>query len=202
MTGVMQTLADRLARWRWQTLAAVVALMTAAIPVQALWREWLLHHGTVVRLKAVPVDPWDLFRGAYVTLHYAVAQADMAELPGTAAVLSAIAPMDEGPVWIVVAADAPDRPLDLLPVRPVALAAGQVALAGWAERDDGARLQVSLPALERYYLAPDPAKAMEDEVRASRLSVEASVASDGTPALRGLWLEDKKIADERLFGGD
>lgn len=201
MTGVMQTLADRLARWRWQTLAAVVALMTAAIPVQALWREWLLHHGTVVRLKAVPVDPWDLFRGAYVTLHYAVAQADMAELPGTAAVLSAIAPMDEGPVWIVVAADAPDRPLDLLPVRPVALAVGQVALAGWAERDDGVLLQVSLPALERYYLAPDPAKAMEDEVRASRLSVEASVASDGTPALRGLWLEDKKIADERLFGG-
>ena len=201
MTGVMQTLADRLARWRWQTLAAVVAVMTAAIPAQALWREWLLHHGTVVRLKAVPVDPWDLFRGAYVTLHYAVAQADMAELPGTAAVLSAIAPMDEGPVWIVVAADAPDRPLDLLPVRPVALAVGQVALAGWAERDDGVRLQVSLPALERYYLAPDPAKAMEDEVRASRLSVEASVASDGTPALRGLWLEDKKIADERLFGG-
>ena len=201
MTGVMQTLADRLARWRWQTLAAVVAVMTAAIPAQALWREWLLHHGTVVRLKAVPVDPWDLFRGAYVTLHYAVAQADMAELPGTPAVLSAIAPMDEGPVWIVVAADAPDRPLDLLPVRPVALAVGQVALAGWAERDDGVRLQVSLPALERYYLAPDPAKAMEDEVRASRLSVEASVASDGTPALRGLWLEDKKIADERLFGG-
>ncbi|WP_019644366.1 GDYXXLXY domain-containing protein [Novispirillum itersonii] len=201
MTGVMQTLADRLARWRWQTLAAVVAVMTAAIPAQALWREWLLQHGTVVRLKAVPVDPWDLFRGAYVTLHYAVAQADMAELPGTAAVLSAIAPMDEGPVWIVVAADAPDRPLDLLPVRPVALAAGQVALAGWAWRNDDVRLQVSLPALERYYLAREPARAIEGEVRASRLWVEASVASDGTLALRGLWLEDEKIADERLFGG-
>ncbi|GAB3121845.1 GDYXXLXY domain-containing protein [Novispirillum itersonii] len=201
MTGVLQAFSGWLDRRRWQALAAVVAILTAAIPAQALWREWLLHHGTVVRLQAVPVDPWDLFRGAYVTLNYAVLQADLTALPGTPAVLAAIGPMNDGPAWLVVSADAPDHPLDLLPQPPAAPAAGTVALAVWVDRDEGERLTVTLPSLERYYLAPDPAKAMEGEVRAGRLSVEAAVAADGTPALRGLWVDGEKVADERLFGG-
>lgn len=202
MTGTMQFLSGWLNRRRWQVMAAVVAVMTAAVPVQALWREWLLHHGTVIRLQAVPVDPWDLFRGAYVTLNYSVLLADLSALPGTPAVLSAIGPMNDGPGWLVVAVDAPDRPVDLLLQPPVAPAAGTVALAVWIDRDEGQRLTLRLPSLERYYLAPDPAKAMEGEVRAGRLSVEAAVAADGTPALRGLWLDGAKVADERLFGGD
>jgi|GEM_PF-2539900 len=199
MTGWRQKLTNMPSQWRWRMLAITVVVMTAAIPAQALRREWLLNHGTVVRLQAVAVDPYDLLRGAYVTLNYAVAQADMSKLPGTQSVLTKIAQRDEGPVWLVIALNAPDTPLDLRPQRPTTLPPGRLALLAMAKRTGSDTLRITIPSLQRYYANAASAKALEGEVRANHLAVEAVVSTDGVPALRGLWLNGKKISDERLL---
>ena len=58
---------------------ALVALQ-ALVPLGMIgWNEVALATGTDVRLKTVPVDPIDLFRGRYVTLNYEISRIPVPE---------------------------------------------------------------------------------------------------------------------------
>lgn len=58
----------------WQRLRLIglgaLALLQLAVPVSMIQaRESVLHKGAVFRIKTLPVDPYDLFRGRYVALN-------------------------------------------------------------------------------------------------------------------------------------
>ncbi len=60
---------SRKARWGFLALVAVQALVLVGIAGAA---ELRLRSGREVVLQTTPVDPRDLFRGDYVTLHYEI----------------------------------------------------------------------------------------------------------------------------------
>lgn len=62
----------------WFGLA--VGLQLAILLLMILTKSLVLAHGTKVLLKTLPVDPWDLFRGEYVTLNYEISQLNLKEL--------------------------------------------------------------------------------------------------------------------------
>jgi uncharacterized membrane-anchored protein len=47
----------------------------------AAFKEYTLRFGTEIRLKTIPVDPRDLFRGDYVILHYTINNIAIESLP-------------------------------------------------------------------------------------------------------------------------
>ena len=61
---------------RARRLAFLVAVAAQAVVPLALigWNEVALARGSDVRLRTVPVDPLDLFRGRYVTLRYEISR--------------------------------------------------------------------------------------------------------------------------------
>ena len=53
-------------------LFVVFAMATLAAPLSIIWKyENTLRHGTLFKFRTQPVDPYDAFRGRYVTLSFA-----------------------------------------------------------------------------------------------------------------------------------
>jgi len=53
-------------------LFVVLAVVTLAAPLSIIWKyENTLRHGTLYKFRTEPVDPYDAFRGRYVTLSFA-----------------------------------------------------------------------------------------------------------------------------------
>lgn len=59
----------------WFTLAVCLQIAVLLFMIGAKWST--LTYGTKVLLKTRPVDPWDLFRGDYVTLYYEISELDL-----------------------------------------------------------------------------------------------------------------------------
>ena len=58
-------------------LALCILLGIAGIFI--LYLSWPLLTGTVVILKTQPVDPFDLFRGQYMTINYEISSVELPE---------------------------------------------------------------------------------------------------------------------------
>lgn len=65
----------------WRALLAILALCGVLFALVES-RAGILRSGTEVRLRTVPVDPRDLFRGDYVVLGYEISTLDPAKLGG------------------------------------------------------------------------------------------------------------------------
>jgi len=63
----------------WFSLA--VALQLAVLMVMIAMKWSTLAYGTKIMLETRPVDPWDLFRGDYVTLSYKISELDLHRIP-------------------------------------------------------------------------------------------------------------------------
>ncbi len=63
----------------WFTLAVGLQVVFLALMIGMKWST--LAFGTKILLKTQPVDPWDLFRGDYVTLNYDISELDLNALP-------------------------------------------------------------------------------------------------------------------------
>ncbi|MDR1145532.1 MAG: GDYXXLXY domain-containing protein [Verrucomicrobiales bacterium] len=60
-------------------LFAVFAIVSVAAPVSIIWKyEAALRHGVTYKFRTKPVDPYDAFRGRYVTLDFAADSLDTA----------------------------------------------------------------------------------------------------------------------------
>jgi uncharacterized membrane-anchored protein len=54
------------------TLFVLFAVVSVAAPLSIIWKyENTLRHGTLYKFRTKPVDPYDAFRGRYVTLAFA-----------------------------------------------------------------------------------------------------------------------------------
>lgn len=201
--------------WAFWVPLLAQAMLILWVPVQA---TYTLTTGRTVTLQTVPVDPYDLFRGYYVTLNYEISDfTRLAQLPGWGAIESAqvqqqqhSSVFESGIAFYVVLqapADKVSPPLPWKPVaiqrdRPLQLPADQIALKGLYR---GTAVSYNL---EQYYIPeaqrqeintfiqeaqrqalPDPNAAVPTP--AAPFVVDIKVGSRGQGVPQGFWLEDQ-----------
>lgn len=197
----------RPSRWGFWIPLALQTLLIAFAPAQALY---LQATGETVVLQTVPVDPYDILRGYYVTLRYDISDpATLEALPGWEAVDVAHAALqerdssfDRAVEFYVVLAAPTDvtttpppawTPVAVQGDRPTDLAADQIALRG-AYRYNG-RITYDL---ERYYI-PEAQRTeinnriadlqRDPEATVTPFVVEVKVGPQGHAMPVGLWLD-------------
>jgi len=167
-------------------------------------RAGILRNGTEVRLKTVPVDPRDLFRGDYVVLAYPISTVDGVAGSGERAfqrgetVYVTLSPDTEGFARATGVARA--RPTvsgaDVVMAGRV-VATGLCALneAGQADCAAGAkRLRIAY-GLESYFVPEGEGRRIETTPRA-RIEVVAAVSASGEAAIKRLLIDGKLVYAE------
>jgi uncharacterized membrane-anchored protein len=155
--------------WRrsWPLVAVVVLQLgiLAAIPLR---QARALLAGTEVTLETMPVDPYDLLSGYYVTLRYRAEEAPRA------------AGLSDGEAWLLLAPGSPAwSGLEVRPGRP-APAPGQVAIRVEVERG-----RVRIPSAGRFYVPAARRGEVDQALRTVRSAalVDLKVGEDGSVAL-------------------
>lgn len=153
-------------------------------------QQRLLAAGRTITVQAVPVDPRDLFRGDYVTLHYAFSRLDRAglkdtlgsELPRSARVY----------VRLRQNADADWRPA-AVGRRPFGrLAKDEVMLAGNVTGFGPDFLDVAY-GCESYYVPEGEGRKIETKIREHKVTVDLSVTPKGRVQPVKLLVDGKQI---------
>ncbi|MNS12185.1 hypothetical protein D3C72_437430 [compost metagenome] len=145
--------------------------------------------GTTIQLAIAPVDPYDLLRGRYMALDYAVENLEtLQKLPGWQAdyaygthdLYVTLRPGAAGQPWQATALHA-ERPA-------VSLGAGSAIIRGRLK--DGT-MQLGL---REYYMPEDRGDAAEAAIRRSPQSARAELKVDdhGNAVLTGLWIENQR----------
>ncbi|NET35099.1 MAG: GDYXXLXY domain-containing protein [Cyanothece sp. SIO1E1] len=193
-----------ISRWRFWLPLAVQTALILAVPAPAVYTQLT---GKTIVLQTAPVDPYDLFRGYYVTLSYDISSLqtlerlpgweDVAPLthfqtrpsslfrPGTAFYLILEAPDQATPEPPV-----PWQPVRISRDRPTQLNHKQIALQG--RYQDGRWVY----GLERYYIPEEQRVEINDKIRALQRDreaqpfvVEVKVNHQGQATPHSLWLE-------------
>ena len=187
-----------------------LALQTVAVLLTPIQASLLLARGESVVLQTAPVDPYDLFRGYYVTLSYNISDLNqLALLSGWSAIQSQQPNQDRPwhnpgvPFYIVLEAPAeastPPAPWTAVRIegdRPTGLPSNQVALQGIYRGN-----QV-IYGLERYYIPEDQRVDINNRIQTlqrpldptappppSSFVVQVKVGTQtGDAILEGLWL--------------
>ncbi|NJL86938.1 MAG: GDYXXLXY domain-containing protein [Leptolyngbyaceae cyanobacterium SM1_1_3] len=200
----------RPARWQfWVPLLLQLALVLL-IPAQAILIQTTGNH---LVLQTAPVDPYDLFRGYYVTLSYDISQPRTLEtLDGWDTFLAEQkAPAESGPlpqkaafyVTLQAPLDQTEPPQPWQPVaisrdRPAQLSPNQVALKGTATPapSSGPRSRW-IYGLERYYIPEAQRQEIDARIRAvqgeqaGQFLVEVSINGQGQAVPIQLWIQGK-----------
>lgn len=172
--------------WRlWVVLTVQLAILVAVPARQALARL----RGTTLTLRTVPVDPFDVLAGHYVTLAYEVERVPtrLAE-PG-------LQPGDR--VWVTVAQGQPAWTLVSVTRERPAPASGRASMRArwkWGGPDQG---QVELDGAGRLYVTEERGRALDARRGGRRESlVDLRVGEDGTPAVLDLRAGDGELRAE------
>ncbi len=188
-----------------RTLAAMLLLCGGLLALVES-RAAILRNGTEVRLRTVPVDPRDLFRGDYVVLAYPISI--VAPGPGGAT------GMRRGDtVYVTLTRDAEGfaQAKAVATTRPVA-AAGEVVIAGRVQTTGACALNAEGQAdcatgtqrlriaygLESYFVPQGQGRAIETTPRA-RIEVVAAIAADGTAAIKRLLIDGRLVHAEAPY---
>ncbi|MBE9178236.1 GDYXXLXY domain-containing protein [Oculatella sp. LEGE 06141] len=196
----------------WLPLVAQ-ALLILAIPAQAIYTHVT---GTTIVLQTGPVDPYDFFRGYYVTLSYDISNpTTLQNLPGWDTVVDAATANVAEPstanaapslfaagqeFYIILqapqtlTAQPPQtwEPVEVSADRPTNLAENQVALQGMYRRN---RITYGV---ETYYIPENQRVEINDQINQLQalqgnapFVVEVKVTADGHAVPLGLWLKDQ-----------
>jgi uncharacterized membrane-anchored protein len=187
----------------WRVLAAMLLLVGGLLALVES-RARILRAGTEVRLKTVPVDPRDLFRGDYVVLSYPISTVDGASREGE----RGFRPGDA--VFVTLGRDNEGfaRATGVFRERPAAagndlvMAGRVVSTSGCALNDAGTfdcsqgrnRLRIAY-GLESYFVPQGSGRAIETTDR-SRIEVIAAVSSSGDAAIKRLLIDGKLVYAE------
>lgn len=186
----------------WRALATVVLLGLVLLGLVEQ-RARILKSGTEIRLKTVPVDPRDLFRGDYVVLAYPIStvESDAAGQPGFQRgeqVYVSLGRDEQGFAKAVgVSRDRPKAG------EGVVVIAGRVtSTSACATNADGAfdcsgqrnRLRIAY-GLESYFVPQGEGKAIETTDKA-RIEVVVAVSSAGEAAIKRLLIDGKPVYAE------
>lgn len=177
--------AKKLPGWRFWLPLAFQVLLVAALPVQQVPAyAW----GTPVTLSIVPVDPYDVLRGRYMRVDYAISDlATLQSLPGwhpdweygAHTVHLTLVPTGQAKPWRATALSA---------TRPAQVPPDAVILKG---RLESGTLNIGMT---EYHIPEDRGDAAEAGLRRSPKSALAEIKIDGSgnPVLMGLVIEGKR----------
>ncbi|HPD46437.1 MAG TPA: GDYXXLXY domain-containing protein [Anaerohalosphaeraceae bacterium] len=160
------------------TALAVQAAILAAVPGRQVYTRFT---GQTIRIRTVPVDPYNLLSGYHVTLDYEISRPadwhDRRFRPDQ--YLYVVLKPDANGIWSVTAVH-PERPKDV--------EAGTVVLKGRNQRHRGI-----VYGIESYYIPEDKRGAIERDLRqnAGKAVVEAKVDSFGNAALVRIIIDDR-----------
>jgi uncharacterized membrane-anchored protein len=183
-----------LARWRTLTLRhkvlALLAVSTAFLALMVAQEQVRRQTGTEIVLRARPVDPRDLLRGAYVALDYEAERVDPAtlSLPADAASWRSgdklfLGLREENGLW---------TPASLSRGKPANGPAIRVAFRNQQSFPD-APGQITIDIGADHYYADEPtAKALEKDIREGGLDVILAIGDDGGLSIKGLVLNGRK----------
>ncbi|MEL6222156.1 MAG: GDYXXLXY domain-containing protein [Cyanobacteria bacterium J06626_14] len=211
MTTSSSQSGDRhLSAWRFWLPLTLQVLLVLMIPIQSLYARMT---GTPVVLQTVPVDPYNLFQGYYVTLQYDISQIDtLKPLPGWDEIEP---PTDDPanplylsppvPIYVVLSAPslpeatqdpdaqpAPWTPKRVYTAYPADLGENEAVLKGfyYGHRVDYGLERYFIPEAERDDINGRIRQAQRSGDRQSYL-VEVSALNTGNSTPIGLWIEGK-----------
>lgn len=185
----------------WRAVAAALLLGLALLALVEQ-RARILRNGAEVRLKTVPVDPRDLFRGDYVVLGYPISVVETEQ---------GAQPYRSGEtVFVTLGRDEQGfaRAVGVSREWPkdggaAVVIAGRVATtSACVTRDDGTtdcsgrrnRLRVTY-GLESYFVPQGEGKAIET-MEKTRIEVVAAVSPSGEAAIKRLLIDGKQVYQE------
>jgi len=186
----------------WRALATALLLMLVLLALVEQ-RARILRGGTEIRLKTVPIDPRDLFRGDYVILAYPIStvETDTAGKTDFARGERVYVSLDRDEQGfakaISVTRDWPKTGDDIVVI------AGRVAATSvCATNADGTfdcsgrrnRLGIAY-GLESYFVPQGEGRAIETTDKA-RIEVVAAVSSSGEAAIKRLLIDGKPVYAE------
>lgn len=186
----------------WRTVAAALVLGLALLALVEQ-RARILRNGTEVRLKTVPVDPRDLFRGDYVVLAYPISMVETGP--------EGARPYQRGEsVFVTLGRDEQGfaRALGVSREWPkgggeaVVIAGRVTSIGGCAINANGqtdcnrsgSRLRIAY-GLESYFVPQGEGKAIETTEKA-RIEVVAAVSPSGEAAIKRLLIDGKQVYQE------
>ena len=151
-----------------------------------------LNTGTTVYLQTVPIDPYDVLRGRYVTLNYEISQvATLETLPGWSEDWTGVKRV------LYITIEAPDSPTSpTMPWQAVAVNEAYPEMVQKNQRVLKARWQgwgnLDLD-LGAYYIPETIGDELEADIREHQELTRAEVKVDGKgqTALVQLWVEDR-----------
>ena len=186
--------------WRALATALLLALVLLALVEQ---RARILRDGTEIRLRSVPVDPRDLFRGDYVVLSYPISTvetdaAGKAEFERGERVYVSLGRDEQG----FAKATGVSRDWPKASDGVVVIAGRVTANSACATMADGSfdcsgrrnRLRIAY-GLESYFVPQGEGKAIETTDKA-RIEVVAAVSSSGEAAIKRLLIDGKPVYAE------
>ena len=186
--------------WRALATALLLVLVLLALVEQ---RARILRGGTEIRLRSVPVDPRDLFRGDYVVLSYPIStvETDVAgktEFERGERVYVSLGRDEQG----FAKATGVSRDWPKAGDGTVVIAGRVTANSACATMADGSfdcsgrrnRLRIAY-GLESYFVPQGEGKAIETTDKA-RIEVVAAVSSSGEAAIKRLLIDGKLVHRE------
>jgi uncharacterized membrane-anchored protein len=177
----------------------VVALQTFALAYMIVDRQHMLNASRVATLKVVPVDPQDLFRGDYVVLNYDISRLDVKKIEGDDSFESGdtayvVLRKGEGEDWTAVA----------VWKKPVTTSGNDVAVRATVNSFD--TMSGDSPSnvwltygVESYFVPQGTGRAIEEQARAGKLSVDIAIDDKGRAAIKALRSNGKVFYTEGIF---
>lgn len=169
---------------------AAVALQVAILLAMVALHNYTLLTGEPVMLKTAPIDPWDPFRGEYVSLRY-----EISTLEGSLPTAGGPYESDQR-VWVTLRQGDPYWTAVAVSDQRPATAAGEVAIRGrilWVEppmSDQPGRINLRY-GIEQFYVPEGQGKDLEGRV--VDMAVEARVDRTGRAAIHTVYLEGEPI---------
>lgn len=186
--------------WRALATAMLLGLVLLALVEQ---RARILRGGTEIRLRSVPVDPRDLFRGDYVVLSYPISTvetdvAGKAEFERGERVYVSLGRDEQG----FARATGVSHDWPKVGDGVVVIAGRVTANSACATMADGSfdcsgrrnRLRIAY-GLESYFVPQGEGKAIETTDK-TRIEVVAAVSSSGEAAIKRLLIDGKPVYAE------
>ncbi len=184
--------------FRWGLFAAFL-LQTALLVWMIVDRALLLANGKEIRLRVIPVDPRDLFRGDYVVLSYPMSRLVDDEIEGEDDFYfqqTIYVALDDGPEgWEATAIShtPPDEGVFLKGV-----VEDSYTREDCKNADRCREIRVSYN-LEKFFVPEGEGRDLESLRNAERISVDIAVADNGRAALKRLLVDDEVRFEERMY---
>lgn len=166
-----------------QVLLAAAGFQVAVLAAMGLLRLTPLLTGDTILVRAVPVDPRDVFRGDYVILGYEFSNVPPGGVEGLPVNWTDATEWRGRTVYVMLVPEPDGRHWrgDRVSVtRPAAGKFLRGTLVGPGRIEFG---------IESYFVQEGKGKEYEQALRGRRLSAELAVTADGRAALRGLRVE-------------